>query len=53
MTPEIKGYCMKCRADRMIADAHRVIMKNDKPATVGKCPVCGTKMFLLGDKGLK
>ena len=53
MTPEIKGYCMKCREVRMIADAHRVIMQNDKPATKGKCPVCGTPMYLLGGKALK
>jgi hypothetical protein len=23
-------------------------MKNGKPATEGKCPVCGTKMFKIG-----
>jgi hypothetical protein len=23
-------------------------MKNGRPATEGKCPVCGTKMFKIG-----
>jgi len=26
-------------------------MKNGRPATEGKCPVCGTKMFKIGSAG--
>ena len=44
----VKGYCMKCREERMIADAREVRMKNGRPATEGKCPVCGTRMYRLG-----
>ena len=44
----MKGYCMKCREEREIADAHEVQMKNGRPATEGKCPVCGTRMYRLG-----
>lgn len=44
----VKGYCMKCREERMIADAKEVRMKNGRPATEGKCPVCGTRMYRLG-----
>ena len=44
----MKGYCMKCRSEREIAEARTVQMKNGRPATEGKCPVCGTRMFRLG-----
>ena len=47
VTP-VKGYCMKCRDERTIADAKEVRMKNGRPATEGKCPVCGTRMYRLG-----
>jgi hypothetical protein len=29
-------------------DAKSITMKNGKPATQGKCPVCSTKMFKIG-----
>ena len=29
-------------------EAKAITMKNGKPATEGKCPVCGTKMFKIG-----
>jgi hypothetical protein len=29
-------------------DAKAITMKNGKPATQGKCPVCSTKMFRIG-----
>jgi hypothetical protein len=32
----------------MIADAITVMMKNGRPATDGKCPDCGTRMYRLG-----
>lgn len=44
----MKGYCMKCRADREIAKPREVKMKNGRPATEGECPVCSTKMYRLG-----
>jgi hypothetical protein len=28
--------------------AAQVTMKNGKPATRGKCPVCGTQMYRIG-----
>ena len=42
------GYCMRCRAEREIANAKTVLMKNGRPATEGQCPVCGTRIFRLG-----
>jgi len=45
---KMQVYCMKCRAKREMKDAKAITMKNDKPATQGVCPVCGTKMFRIG-----
>jgi uncharacterized protein DUF5679 len=44
----MEGYCVKCKAKRMMNDEKKVVMKNGKPATQGICPVCGTKMFRIG-----
>lgn len=41
-------YCVKCREKREDPNAVPVTMKNGKPATKGKCPVCGTAMFRIG-----
>jgi hypothetical protein len=45
---QVIGYCMKCRAERDIANAKTVTMKNGRPATEGNCPACGTRMYRLG-----
>ena len=42
---EIKAYCMKCKAERVVSNVQVVKMKNGRPAANGQCPVCGTKMF--------
>ncbi len=42
------GYCMKCRESREIQDAEQVTMKNGRPATRGRCGVCGSTMFRIG-----
>ncbi len=42
---EIKAYCMKCKAERVVSNVQIVTMKNGRPAANGTCPVCGTKMF--------
>ena len=44
----MQAYCVKCRAKREMKDAKSVIMKNGRPATSGRCPVCATKMFRIG-----
>lgn len=43
-----QAYCVKCKTKREIKDAVRITMKNGRPATEGKCPECGTKMFKIG-----
>jgi len=42
------GYCVKCKAPREILDPKVITMKNGRPATEGRCPVCGTRMFKIG-----
>jgi glycosidase len=42
-----QAYCLKCRKKVDIKDPTRVILKNKRPATSGKCPVCGTKVFRI------
>ena len=44
----VKGYCMKCRDNREIADATPDKMKNGRDCVKGKCETCGTKMFKIG-----
>jgi predicted nucleic acid-binding Zn-ribbon protein len=42
---EVKAYCMKCKTERVVQEAHVVTTKNGRRAAQGTCPVCGTKMF--------
>ena len=44
----MQAYCFKCRRKVEIKNAQRVILKNKRPATRGVCPVCGTKVFRIG-----
>ncbi len=44
----MEAYCLKCRTQREMSGAEATTMKNGKPATKGKCPVCGTTMFKIG-----
>ena len=44
----MQAYCLKCRAHRDVQDAQQVTLKNGKPATRGKCAVCGATMFRIG-----
>ena len=44
----MQAYCFKCRTQREMKDAQEVTMKNGKPATVGTCPFCVTKIYKIG-----
>ena len=48
VSPVPTGYCVKCKASREIVDPRQITMKNGRPATEGRCPVCGTKIFKIG-----
>lgn len=44
----MQAYCLKCRTKREMSGATPTTLKNGRPATMGKCPVCGTKMYRIG-----
>jgi len=44
----VEAYCVKCKAKREMQSPQHVKLKNNKPATKGICPKCGTKMFRIG-----
>jgi hypothetical protein len=44
------GYCLKCREKREMKDPQQVTLKNGRAATQGICPVCGTKITVIGGK---
>jgi DNA-directed RNA polymerase specialized sigma subunit len=45
----MQAYCMKCRKKREMKNGKAIKMKNGRLATQGVCPVCGTKMFRIGN----
>jgi DNA topoisomerase-1 len=49
MTEIIQAYCMKCREKRDMTDSEAVFTASGAPATRGKCGVCGTTLFRMGD----
>ena len=42
------GYCLKCREKREMKEPQQVTLKNGRAATQGTCPVCGTKITVIG-----
>ncbi len=44
----MQGYCVKCRQKRDMTDVKETQLKNGRPATQGKCSVCGTSIFVIG-----
>ena len=46
----VEGYCVKCKAKKVIKDAEEVTMKNGRKAMKGKCPDCGTGMYRIMGK---
>jgi hypothetical protein len=46
----MQGYCLKCREKREMQDPQEVTLKNGRPAMQGTCPVCGTKITVIGGK---
>ncbi|MDP3244817.1 MAG: DUF5679 domain-containing protein [bacterium] len=52
---QYEGYCVKCKAKKIMKDAKEVDMAGKggvtRRAATGFCPVCGTKMFrIMGKK---
>jgi DNA-directed RNA polymerase subunit RPC12/RpoP len=44
----MQAYCVKCRKKVNVVEPKAVTLKNGRPATKGKCPNCGTKVFKIG-----
>jgi hypothetical protein len=44
----MEGYCLKDKKKVEMQDPQPITMKNGKPATVGTCPICGTKIYRIG-----
>jgi len=44
---ENEGYCVKCKAKRVMTNVKKVKMANGRPALKGTCPECGTGMFKI------
>ena len=44
----LEGYCLKDKRKVEMKDPQPITMKNGKPATVGTCPNCGTKIYKIG-----
>ena len=44
----VEGYCLKDKKKVEMKDPVPITMKNGKPATVGTCPFCGTKIYKIG-----
>ncbi|MBN1249718.1 MAG: type I DNA topoisomerase, partial [Anaerolineae bacterium] len=45
----MEAYCVKCREMRELTEPKAVFTKRGQPATQGRCAVCGTKMFRMGE----
>lgn len=44
----MEGYCLKDKTKVEMQNPEQITMKNGKPATVGTCPKCGTKIYKIG-----
>lgn len=47
-THTIIAYCVKCKQQRPMIDAHKIVMKNGRPAIRGTCGSCGARMNRIG-----
>jgi DNA topoisomerase-1 len=45
----VEAYCVKCKEKREITEARAEFNALGTPVTRGKCPVCGTTMYRMGN----
>ena len=45
----MEAYCVKCKAKRDVQDPVAEYNAAGAPVTRGRCPVCGTKMYRMGN----
>jgi len=44
----VQGFCVKDRKKVELKNPQEVTLKNKRKATVGTCPICGRKVYVLG-----
>lgn len=50
----VVGFCVKCRKKVELKDPKEVTLKNGRKAIKGKCPICGTTVYVfVSSKGSK
>jgi len=45
----MEAYCVKCKTKREMLEPVAVFTATGEPATKGRCPVCGTNLFRMGE----
>jgi DNA topoisomerase-1 len=45
----MEAYCVKCKTKREMADPQAVFTATGAPATKGRCSVCGTNLYRMGE----
>jgi hypothetical protein len=45
----MKAYCIGCKVPVETEVEESVVMKNGRPAHIGKCPKCGRKVLRIGN----
>jgi len=45
----MEAYCVKCKTKREMGEPQATFTASGTPATKGKCPVCGTTLFRMGE----
>ncbi len=43
----VQGFCVKCRRKVEIKNPKEVTLKNGRKAIKGKCPRCGTTVYVF------
>src|SRR5574341_1796650 len=49
MSEELSAYCVKCKTKRPLDGGEAVFTRSGQPATKGRCPVCGTVIYRIGE----
>ena len=44
----MEAYCMKCKTKREVQEPEATFNAKASPVTIGKCGVCGTKLYRMG-----
>ncbi len=45
----MEAYCMKCKTKREMLNPVANFNAKGSPVTIGTCPVCGTKLYKMGE----